>query len=60
MCQSLEFQLIICLLFACLKLAWLTFDQSVRPILLCFKLVDSYVCLHLICEHYFQFIMCQS
>ena len=44
MCQSLEFKF----LFACFKLACLTFDQSVRPILLYFKLLDIYVCLHLI------------
>ena len=51
MCQSLEFQF----LFACFKLACLTFDQSVRPILLYFKLHDLYVCLHLICELNYQF-----
>ena len=56
MCLSLEFQFIICLF----KLACLTFDQLVRPILLYFKLHDLYVCLHLVCELYFQFIMCQN
>ena len=50
MCQSLEFKF----LFACFKLACLTFDQSVCPILLYFKLHDLYVCLHLICEFYYQ------
>ena len=48
-----NFNLVFAYLF---KVAYLTFYESVRPILLHFKLHDLYLCSHLICELYFQFI----